>query len=286
MGEQDDLNIDVSPGLAANQRRWERQDYKSALTLLLDDGRNYPGHTRDVSLGGVYIIPDTPGNLPECGMFGHVRFASDHDSLVFPCEVVRVAGGGIGVNFHDKQASFGMFITHDMMLDLLTSINNSFAASMDMGETLQISVDHIKNYLQCEAASLFLLENNDNVLVCRACAGPVDITGMRLRPDEGIVGRVTQGSEAIIAHDVRGDSRFAEKVDAMTGFKTESLLCAPLVIRGRVLGALEVLNKRGSGLFVGHDRVVLTALASATALAIVNARQAALHVNDEANRRA
>jgi sigma-B regulation protein RsbU (phosphoserine phosphatase) len=76
----------------------------------------------------------------------------------------------------------------------------------------------------------------------------------------------------LIVHDVGNDSRFAKRVDAETGYQTESILCAPLSIRGRTFGAIEVLNKRGSGLYAGHDRVVLTALASVTALAINGAR--------------
>ncbi|MBT4889117.1 MAG: GAF domain-containing protein, partial [Rhodospirillales bacterium] len=172
------------------------------------------------------------------------------------------------------QTLFGMFITHDMLLDLLTSINNSFAQSMDIEETLKTGVDHIKNYLQSEAASLFLLENNNTDLICKSCSGPVDITGMRLDPGQGVVGYSIKEGQTIVIHDVNNDSRFASVVDKETGFKTESILCAPLNVHGRTIGAIEVLNKHGSGIFAGYDQVVLTALASATAMAIENVRQA------------
>ena len=256
------------------QRHWERQDYEIKLTLVLNNGDRISGRTLDVSLGGLFFKPDQDDHKILVGDKGKLRVQPESENAIFPCQVVRVNEDGIGVSFQDKQAAFGMFVTHDMMLDLLTSINNAFANSLDLETTLRTGVDHIKDYLQCEAASLFLLEDNDSALVCRACAGPVDITGLRLNPHEGIVGSVIESGDDVIIHDVSKDPHFAAKVDAATGFKTESILCAPLRIHGRVFGALEVLNKRGAGLFQGHDRVVLTALASATAMAINNSNLA------------
>jgi len=270
----------------SGNRNWERLEYQTGMVLQLEDGRNFEGHTMDVSLGGVFLLVSQATDSLKIGDEGELHILPKDDSLIFPCIVVRIAEHGIGLNFRDKQAAFGVFATHDMMLDLLSSINNDFAVSLDLETTLKTSVSHIKNYLQSEAASLFLLDEDTGEQVCRACSGPVDITGTRLKPGEGVIGKTIAGGKTLVVQDVKVDSFFSKKVDEATGFVTQSLMCAPLKVKDKTFGALEVINKRGSGFFAGHDRVVITALASATAMAIHNARQASQLIEKEAAEKA
>ena len=51
-----------------------------------------------------------------------------------------------------------------------------------------------------------------------------------------------QTGEPVICQDVSKDPRFFSGVDHQTGFRTRSLLCAPLVHAGAVIGAIEVVN--------------------------------------------
>ena len=162
----------------------------------------------------------------------------------------------------------------EMLLELLTKINNSFARSKDLESTLITAVEQIKHCLQSEGASLFLVVDHNAEIVCRACAGPVDITGMRLGIHEGIVGKSIREGVSQTVYNANQDPNFAKKIDQETGFSTHSVMCAPMVINGEAIGALELINKCGNGLFSEHDQVVLNALSSATAMAINNARQA------------
>jgi len=160
-------------------------------------------------------------------------------------------------------------------LGLLAEITQSFAFSLDINETLQNALDKFLQYLHAEADSVFLLENNGAELVCRGCAGPVDITGLRLPSDKGIVGKTVTTRSCQMVKDVSKDESFSQNVDEGTGFVTRSILCAPLVVNEECIGALELINKRGgTGLFDERDQHLLTALAAAAALAIHNARMA------------
>jgi len=160
-------------------------------------------------------------------------------------------------------------------LGLLAEITQSFAFSLDIDETLQNALERFLEYLHAEADSIFLLENNDTELVCRGCAGPVDITGLRLPRDKGIVGKTVTSRTCQIVRDVSKDVDFSQHVDKDTGFVTRSILCAPLMVNEKCIGALELINKSsGNGLFEERDKHLLTALASAAALAIHNARMA------------
>ena len=126
-------------------------------------------------------------------------------------------------------------VAHDFSahLELLAEMGQDFAASLDIGETLERALQRIAAYLDAEAASLFLLEADDRELVCRACFGPTNITGLRIGPDQGIVGRSIQENHCQIVRDVRLDPDFSKVVDEDTGFQTRSILCAPLSVKDR-----------------------------------------------------
>lgn len=165
---------------------------------------------------------------------------------------------------------------------MLAEMTEGFASSLNIDETLSNAIARFMDYMDAEAASIFLLENDDTEIVCRECAGPVDISGLRLDVSQGIVGKTVREAMTQMVRDVSKDPDFAASVDENTGFVTRSILCAPLVVRGSCIGALELINKRGGdGLFGVEDRHLLTAIASSAALAIHNARMAAALVEQE-----
>jgi len=170
-------------------------------------------------------------------------------------------------------------------LELLVDIARGFSSSLDISQTLNNSIEKIMEYMNAEAASIFLLENNATELVCVECAGPVDITGLRLSAEQGIVGKtVTVGSCQMI-RDVLNDKNFTKTVDLGTGFQTRSILCSPLIVNNECIGALELLNKKNDGLFDEQDRQLSSTLASYAALAIHNARMADALVEQERMRK-
>ncbi|MCS3903033.1 sigma-B regulation protein RsbU (phosphoserine phosphatase) [Methylohalomonas lacus] len=160
-------------------------------------------------------------------------------------------------------------------LGFLAEISQSFASSLDIDEALQNALSQFLKYLNAEGAAIFLLEEDGRELVCRGCVGPVDVTGLRLTPNQGIVGRAVSQHECQMVRDVSQDPDFYHQADQQSDFQTRSILCAPLMVRGECLGALELLNKQtGDGLFADSDRHLTAALASAAALAIHNSRMA------------
>ncbi len=175
-------------------------------------------------------------------------------------------------------------------LELLADVTQSFAESLEIEATLRNAIEKFMQYLDAEAASIFLLDADAGAdkpeLVCRACAGPVDISGMRLPGDTGIIGKTVMTRCCQIVRDVSKDPDFAKHVDAGTGFVTRSILCTPLIVQQQCIGALELINKRGGdGLFDDRDRHLLGALASSAALAIHNARMADRLIEQERMRK-
>jgi sigma-B regulation protein RsbU (phosphoserine phosphatase) len=168
----------------------------------------------------------------------------------------------------------------------LASISQDFAASLSMAETLDNAIAQIMAYMEVEAASIFLLNAEATTLTCQACAGAVDIRGLSVAAGHGIVGRAVSSGRTQMVRDVAVDGDFSKKIDELTGFQTRSILCAPLQVKGRMLGALEVINKRAANAcFDDADQQLLQALAGVVSLAVHNARMAEALVEQERLRR-
>ena len=167
-------------------------------------------------------------------------------------------------------------------LELLSEMSRDFAECGDIELALRNGLARIADYMDAEGGALFLLNGKDNEIECKACVGPVDITGLTLPPGKGIVGRCVETGYGEIVRDVSKDPSFQGDVDAKTGFQTRSILCAPIAVKDEHLGAIEVLNKKeGDGLFSPSDLNMLIALGASAGLAIVNARMAAELVEKE-----
>lgn len=161
------------------------------------------------------------------------------------------------------------------VLGFLAELSQSLALSLDLPVTLRLAVTRIAEFMQAEAASLFLLDPTSGLLECRICVGPVDIGGLKLAIAQGVVGRCVAEQATQIVRDAQRDPRVHARVDAETGFVTRSILCAPLATAQGVIGALEVINRRDGRLFDETDAELLRLIAAPAALAIHNAQLAA-----------
>lgn len=167
-------------------------------------------------------------------------------------------------------------------LELLADMGRDFATSLDLEATLSRAVERITDYVDAEAGALFMLSECGELLKCDACIGPVEITGLEIAADQGIVGFCVKNDAGRIVRDVSKDPDFNAAVDDETGFKTRSILCAPMSVKGERIGAIELINKRGGdGLFDDDDLHLLQALSVSAGLAVLNARMAAELVEQE-----
>lgn len=158
-------------------------------------------------------------------------------------------------------------------LRFLAELSQALAQSLDLRETLDMAVTRIADFMQAEAASLFLLDRA-GLIECRICVGPVDITGLKLAVGQGVVGRCVADNATQIVRDASCDARVNVRVDAETGFVTRSILCTPLSNARGPIGALEVINRRDGGLFDEDDAEILRLVAAPAVLAIGNAQLA------------
>jgi HD-GYP domain-containing protein (c-di-GMP phosphodiesterase class II) len=128
--------------------------------------------------------------------------------------------------------------------------------------------------LGVEAASILLFRDNDQELYFEAASGPVSkvLKQVKLNSQYGIAGQVARTGKPLIVNDVTRSENFHKMIDTTTGFTTRSLVCAPLIVRHRILGVIEVLNKLDGTTFEEKDLDIVLSVATTTAEAIDNTR--------------
>jgi diguanylate cyclase (GGDEF)-like protein len=94
---------------------------------------------------------------------------------------------------------------------------------------------------------------------------------VRLKLGEGIAGWVARHGEPLIVPDVKNDPRFARRIDEVTQWETNSIICIPLKSKLRVLGVMQLINVPMSA-FSQSEMFFLQALCDYAAIAIDNAR--------------
>ncbi|KPJ77314.1 MAG: hypothetical protein AMJ54_08385 [Deltaproteobacteria bacterium SG8_13] len=154
-------------------------------------------------------------------------------------------------------------------------IGKAVTATLNVDQILSIILNRMSELIPARNWTLYLVDPVDQTLAFEVVVG-VDKTPLqnfRIQPGEGIAGQAAQtGRPVRIRRDVYGDKRFNERVDQITGFKTESVICLPLIARGEVIGVLELINPDDPTLFDDAFLPVFSLLSDFMAIAIVNAR--------------
>ncbi len=171
-------------------------------------------------------------------------------------------------------------------LSTLNEITRQLTSTLEQEPLLRNILVNAVNILNCEAGTLFLIDEPTGDLIFRVTAGPVagNLLGQRLPAGTGIVGRAVQLRAPVIENDAQRSATRYDAPDKQTGFISRSLLAVPMQIKDRVLGVIEVINRRDGLPFVEDDQNLLTAFAGQAAVAIENARLLALTDQELAER--
>lgn len=166
-------------------------------------------------------------------------------------------------------AEFNQHINPERLLILL-KVGQRLAAERDLDRLLSMIIEETTAALDAERSSLFLIDRERHEMWAKIAQG-VGVTEIRFPLGVGIAGMVGILGETINIPDAYNDARFNPEFDLRTGFRTRSILCAPMTDRhGELTGAVQVLNKK-SGRFNMDDEALLLALAAQAAVAIENA---------------
>lgn len=154
-------------------------------------------------------------------------------------------------------------------LHLLYEISQSLAGNLDLTSLLEEIKRRVSEVVGAERCSIFFLDESSYELVLEI---PYEGQELRMPADKGIAGWVLTHGVGQVVTDVEQDSRWYDVIGREADFVTHSLLCVPIRVKDRIIGVVQLLNKRGGTAFNDQDMQLLTALASQAGIAIENAR--------------
>ena len=149
---------------------------------------------------------------------------------------------------------------------------------VDLGRVLVEIVSWAERFVPSDAGSVLLddpvlkYQGEDDRLFFAACFGEraAALAGTSIPAGDGIAGRTYRSGEAYISEDVSGDSVFMDDVDRITSYTSRSIICAPIMIHGSVVGVLELINRRDRENYDLNDLKLLEIFAGYTANLVEN----------------
>ena len=157
-------------------------------------------------------------------------------------------------------------------LEVLYESVKDLSSTLSVELVLQRLLDRTLQHLEAEIGSILLLGDDDQLRVMVSQGLPpevVDRTEMRI--GEGISGHVAMSGQPLIVEDVEAHPIFRRR--NRERYYTSTLISAPLVRNGILLGVININNKANREPFEPHDLRLLEAIAAHAAVALGNARK-------------
>ncbi|MBN1122826.1 MAG: GAF domain-containing protein [Anaerolineae bacterium] len=157
------------------------------------------------------------------------------------------------------------------MLNRLVEISLVMNSTFQLDPLLEYLMFQATEITNSESASILLLDDKTGDLRFAAALGDVaeELIGMIVPRKGSIAGSIIDQEQAMIIDDVDKDPRHFDDIDQKLDYDTRSILGVPMAIRDKLVGVLEVLNRR-EGRYDEDDIRYITLLASQAAVAIDN----------------
>lgn len=160
----------------------------------------------------------------------------------------------------------------DDRLSLLVHMSQAFNSSLDLEEVLNRVMDEVIAAVKGERGFVVLMDDAGK-LEFNAARGMEQrtIEDPQFQISRSVIERTIHSGKPILTSDAQTDERFNIRQSVMF-LKLRAVLCVPLSIKDKVIGAIYVDNRLQAGIFTKEDIELLSAIASSAAIAIENAR--------------
>ena len=154
----------------------------------------------------------------------------------------------VGQKLARHQRAFQIFNQLQQKIDGIGSTDN-------LPSLLHQMLSLVLHALETENGSLLLIDESSSELEFVEVIGSAKayLTGQRIPLDTGIVGKTIKRQKSILIENVQKSNDWESNIDQSLDFHTESLLCAPIMSGSKVVGAIELIHKKGESAYDMHD---------------------------------
>ncbi len=159
-------------------------------------------------------------------------------------------------------------------LGILNEIATAINSTLALEKILDLITQRCVHHLRAEQGAVLLLEEHKEERPFQTLCRFGDTSHKRLpfRLDDQLAGWMLRHRSPLLINDLGSDPRFATGAGDI--FSVHSLLCVPMVSKGRMTGLLAVFNKKAETGFSQDDQRLLSIIASESGQVIENARLA------------
>ncbi len=152
---------------------------------------------------------------------------------------------------------------------ILKEISNAIIASEDTTAIANLMLDLAISHTDAENGSLMLTDNSDELYVFAARGIDAGFVGThRERIGEGIAGTVAENRRAVVVADIDSDERFKGKKRGH--YKTKSFISCPVLSKEKLLGVLNINDKKNGSSFSEDELILLQTIANQAAIVLEN----------------
>src|SRR3989338_8390110 len=158
-------------------------------------------------------------------------------------------------------------LSHDDLFQNIGDICTVVTSAVDTKELLEVSLKKTMDLFGANRGSIFLLNEDGKELVLKIAQGMemVEQEKMVKRMGEGVVGIVAQIKQPLFVEDISKDSRFhGHKPQGC--YHTPSFICAPLMVKDKLIGVINIADKESKKRFSKHELQLLDFLSTQIAL--------------------
>ncbi len=147
------------------------------------------------------------------------------------------------------------------------------AEQFALPDLVQVAIAKTRELCEAEGASLLLIEPSTGGLYIDTCEGlGSGLHSVHQPRGRGVAGRVAAEARPRLVEDAQSCADFDGTADKQSGFTTGSIVAAPLVLGGEVLGVLMAVRSTGSVPFGPVHLERLVQLTPHVAIAVHNAQ--------------
>lgn len=135
-----------------------------------------------------------------------------------------------------------------------------------MREILLLVMKSVKS----EAGSILEINHDDQTIFFRAAVGTSSdsIVKFVIPLGKGIVGHVAESKQPMVISDVGENRVHLKAIQKAVGFDARNMVALPIIVKGRVYGVIELLNRVGADTYTESDVELLQNLLEKVAKAI------------------
>ena len=155
--------------------------------------------------------------------------------------------------------------------ELFAEVSKLLNSTLHLDELLDVILNLASQTMEAEASTILVRDDKRlNMELYISSAGGTIREKLQVARGEGIIGWVAENGQPVISNQVKDDPRYSPELEKQIGFSIQSLICVPLLRKGKLIGAVSALNKLQGKEFGPQDMEIFSSLADQIAVALDN----------------